>query len=329
MTSPRRGRPMSALLLTTTLALTAALALTAGCASGSAGTAGTAAAPQPTASLAPMAPPPIGDVPRLSRVDDRALPIEAYLLSGEQFRQYDAAQGVLVTRCVRRFGLDYAAPAPTAPGETQTTHRYDPVEISDVSVNGYHSPDPNRGKKSGAAPSLSPDVTTVLGAGLGPDGRAAPGTAVEFRGEKLPSGGCIADAQRQLTARGGTGRDADLATGINYEGFERSRQDPRVVAVFQDWSRCMTERGYSYGTPADALKDPRWGATATPSAEEIATATADVECKARVNVVGVWFTVESAYEQELIRLQQSGLTAAKAGNDAMLEVARSVTAAGV
>ncbi|MFE6746204.1 hypothetical protein ACFVGM_10155 [Kitasatospora purpeofusca] len=324
MTPPRRGRPLPVLLLTA--ALIAAPALTAGCASGPA--ANTAAAAPPSATLAPMEPPPIGDVPRLTRVNDRTLPIEAYLLSGEQFRQLDAAQGVLVTRCVRGFGLDYSAPVPTAPATTQTSHRYDPVELSDVSTNGYHSPDPDRGKKPGAAPSLSPDLTTVLGAGLGPDGRPAPGTATEYRGKRLPSGGCIADAQRQLTARGGTGRDSDVAVGVNYEGFERSRQDPRVGAVFQDWSRCMAERGYSYGTPGDALKDPRWGNTATPSAEEIATATADVECKARVNVVGVWFTVESAYEQELIRLKQPELTGAKAANDAMLAVAASVTATG-
>ncbi|WP_328958860.1 hypothetical protein [Kitasatospora purpeofusca] len=324
MTPPRRGRPLSLPLLTA--ALTATLALTAGCASGPAGT---AAAPPPSATLAPMEPPSIGDVPRLSRVDDRALPIETYLLSGEQFRQLDAAQGVLVTRCVRGFGLDYSAPTPTAPTTTQTTHRYDPVDSSDVSANGYHSPDPDRGRKPGAAPSLSPDVTTVLGAGLGPDGRPAPGTAAEYRGKQLPAGGCIADAQRRLAAHGGTGRDADVAVGVNYEGFERSRQDPRVLAVFRDWSRCMAERGYSYGTPGDALKDPRWGATATPSAEEIATAGADVACKERVNVVGVWFTVESAYEQELIRLKQPELAAARAGNDAMLEVAKSVTAAGL
>ncbi|MFJ8434999.1 hypothetical protein ACIQ9P_27230 [Kitasatospora sp. NPDC094019] len=322
MTPPRRGRPLPTLLLTA--ALTAALAMTAGCASGPAAT---TAAPRST-TLAPMEPPPIGDVPRLSRVDDRALPIEAYLLSGEQFRQLDAAQGVLATRCVRGFGLDYSAPTPTAPTTTQTTHRYDPVEISDVAANGYHSPDPDRGKKPGTAPSVGPDVTAVLGAGLGPDGRPAPGTATEYRGRQLPSGGCIADAQRQLAARGGTGRDAEVAVGVNYEGFDRSRQDPRVVAVFRDWSGCMAERGHSYGTPGDALKDPRWGAAATPSAEEIATATADVECKARVNVVGVWFTVESAYEQELIRQRLPELTTAKAANDAMLAVAASVTAAG-
>ncbi|WP_316525633.1 hypothetical protein [Kitasatospora brasiliensis] len=43
-------------------------------------------------------------------------------------------------------------------------------------------------------------------------------------------------------------------------------------------------------------------------------------------MVGVWFTVESAYENALIRLHQSELTAAKAANDAMPATARAVTA---
>ncbi|MEV7028097.1 hypothetical protein AB0O00_39010, partial [Kitasatospora sp. NPDC093558] len=177
-------------------------------------------------------------------------------------------------------------------------------------------------------PSMSPDLTTVLGTGLGPGGKPAPGSAAEFQGKGLPPGGCIGAAQKELTSHGGTGRDADVAVGVNYEGFERSTADPRVKAVFQDWSHCMGERGYTYATPGDALKDSRWPATTTPSAEEIATATADVECKARTNVVGVWFTVETAYENELIRQHLSELTAVKADNDAMLRYARSVTAAG-
>ncbi|MFG2913806.1 hypothetical protein ACGF0D_13050 [Kitasatospora sp. NPDC048298] len=318
MTSRRRSRSLPALLLIP-------LVLAAGCASGPSGPA--AAPVPPPASLTPMDPPPIGDTPRLSQVADRTLPIESYLLSREDYRQYHAAEAVLVTRCVRGFGLDYTRPTGGgAPSRTQTTHRYDPVELADVSVNGYHSPDPSDGKKPADGPTLSPDVNTVLGSGLGTDGKPAPGTASSFRGKELPPGGCISAAQQELIAHGGTGGDADVAVGINFEGFERSRSDPRVKAVFQDWSRCMAERGHSYATPGDALKDPRWGANTRPSAEEIATATADVRCKERTNVVGVWFTVETAYENELIRLRLPELTAAKAGNDAMLATARAVTA---
>ncbi|MFJ9692234.1 hypothetical protein [Kitasatospora sp. NPDC101183] len=323
MPTPRRRSP--AVLLPAVL-LPVALLLAVGCA------AEPAAAPDgpPPASLAPMEPPPVGDVPRLSEVSGRTLPIEEYLLSGEQFRQYDRAQATLVTRCVRGFGLDYPGPATanTEAGalatETQTTHRYDPVELSDVSAHGYHAPDPSAGRKPSDVPSLSPDVTTVLGTGLGPGGRPAPGSAAAFHGRDLPPGGCIGAAQRELTAHGGTGRDSDVAVGINYEGFERSKADPRVRAVFRDWSRCMAEHGHDYPTPGDALKDPRWATNPSPSAEEISTATADVRCKEGSNVVGVWFTVETAYEEELIRRHQRELDAAKAANEAMLDTARAV-----
>ncbi|MFC9328051.1 hypothetical protein [Kitasatospora sp. NPDC057015] len=318
MTSPRRARWAPALSL-----ITIAL-VTSGCATGP-------AAPQarPFATLAPMDPPPVGEVPRLTRVDDRRLPVESYLLTGEQFRTYDAAQDVLTARCVRGFGLEYARPPGSgAAPETQTTHRYDPVDPADVAANGYHSPDPAAGRKPAGAPTVDPDVRTVLGNGLAPDGRTAPGLATEFHGKALPAGGCIADAQRQLIAKGGTGRDADVAVALNFEGFERSKADPRVLAAFQAWSACMKERGYDYPTPGDALKDARWGATPTATAEEIATATADVDCKARANVVGVWFTVEAAYEDELIRRHQEELTTVKVGNEAMTALARSVLAAG-
>ncbi|MET9611600.1 hypothetical protein [Kitasatospora indigofera] len=319
MTSPRRARSAPALLLTC-LALAAA-----GCSAGP-------GAPQTrpsAATLSPMDPPPIGDVPRLTRVDDRSLPVEAYLLTGEQFRSFDAAQSKLATGCLREYGLAYTrAPGSATAAETQTTHRYDPVDPADVAVNGYHSPDPAAGTKPSGAPSIDPDVLTVLGSGLGPDGKSAQGSPTEFHGKPLPAGGCLGGAQQRLTAQGGTGRDADVAVAVNFEGFERSMADPRVKEVFQAWSACMKERGYSYPTPGDALKDARWGATAGPSAEEIATATADVDCKARTNVVGVWFTVEAAYEGELIRRHQAELAAVQAGNDAMTALARSVLAAG-
>ncbi|MFE3107024.1 hypothetical protein ACFXKJ_13625 [Kitasatospora indigofera] len=319
MTSTRRARPGPALLLTV-LALTAA-----GC---SAAPGAPQAGPSAT-TLPPMDPPPVGDIPRLTRVDDRTLPVEAYLLTGEQYRSFDAAQSKLATGCLREYGLAWTRlPGPATAAETQTTHRYDPVDPADVAVNGYHSPDPAAGAKPSGAPSVDPDVLAVLGSGLGPDGRSAPGAATEYHGKPLPAGGCLGDAQHRLTAQGGTGRDGDAAVAVNFESFERSRADPRVEEVFRAWSGCMKERGYAYPTPADALKDARWAAADRPSAEEIATATADVECKARTNVVGVWFTVESAYQTELIRRHQAELAAVKAGNDAMTALARSVLAAG-
>ena len=48
------------------------------------------------------------------------------------------------------------------------------------------------------------------------------------------------------------------------------------------------------------------------SAAEIATARADVACKRRTDLVGIWFSVESAYQGAAIRLNAAALGQAKA-----------------
>ncbi|MPZ85665.1 MAG: hypothetical protein GEV28_36910 [Actinophytocola sp.] len=62
--------------------------------------------------------------------------------------------------------------------------------------------------------------------------------------------------------------------------------DSRVRAVFTGWSRCMSAAGFDYRDPMAANNDPTFG-TGVPTAEEIATATADVACRTEENVNGV------------------------------------------
>lgn len=287
---------------------------------------GCAAAPSSPAAAPAMAPPAIPEPPVLTQVADRSLPVEAYLLSGAQYRQLSTAEDLLVSRCMQDFGLPYERPpAPDAEPPGQTAHRYDPVDPRVAAAHGYHPADPNTGAKP-AEPSISPDAATVLGAGTagGPGTPAAPRS---YRGRPVPPGGCLGQAHTRLTAHGGTGRDPDLVVGINFGGYQQSTTDPRVKDVFQKWSACMKAKGFSYATPTDAAKDPRWKSAPEPTPEELATATADVACKAAVNVVGVWFTVESAYETQAIQQKLPELTRIKQDNDAMLATAASVTAA--
>ncbi|MFJ4192227.1 hypothetical protein [Kitasatospora sp. NPDC089509] len=288
--------------------------------------AGCAGTPGPAAAHA-MAPPAITEPPVLTQVADRSLPVETYLLSGAQYRQLSAAEDVLVGQCMQDFGLPYERPpAPDAAPTGQTTHRYDPVDPQVAAAHGYHPADPNAGAKP-AEPSISPDAATVLGAGAGA-GPSASATPRSYRGKAVPPGGCLGQAHARLTAHGGTGRDPDLVVGINFGGYQQSTTDPRVKDVFQKWSACMKAKGFGYATPADAAKDTRWKSAPQPTPDELATATADVACKAATNVVGVWYTVESAYEAQAIQQKLPELTRIKQDNDAMLAIARSVTDTG-
>jgi hypothetical protein len=120
------------------------------------------------------------------------------------------------------------------------------------------------------------------------------------RGRPLPQGGCLGEAERLLEARGpqGPGTDPEgIVARIKADSFERSMADPRVKKVFSAWSACMDSRGFRMSTPLDEVPTAN---AAAPSRREIAQARADVACKARTNLVGVWFAVESAYQRALI-----------------------------
>ncbi|ROS25624.1 hypothetical protein EDF22_2839 [Rathayibacter sp. PhB127] len=84
--------------------------------------------------------------------------------------------------------------------------------------------------------------------------------------------------------------------------------DSRVEAVVGAWSTCMTKRGFDYPDPISAEFDPRWGGGTSPvTPEQIATATADMDCKAETNLVGIELAVQSAYDQEYIESHREAL----------------------
>jgi hypothetical protein len=84
--------------------------------------------------------------------------------------------------------------------------------------------------------------------------------------------------------------------------------DSRVDTVVGAWSTCMKKRGFDYPDPVSAEFDPRWGVGASDgSAEQIATATADMDCKAETNLVGIELAVQSAYDQEYIESHREAL----------------------
>jgi hypothetical protein len=78
----------------------------------------------------------------------------------------------------------------------------------------------------------------------------------------------------------------------------------------------MAGRGHLLGDPAHAaeavasLNDP------VPSADEIAQAEADVACKVATNLVGVWFAVESRYQNIAIAANASRLRTVRSERDA-------------
>ncbi|MFC8428390.1 hypothetical protein [Streptomyces sp. NPDC057253] len=298
---------------TATLGALAALVAITGCSDG--------VAERPHES-APATTRQVAGTPVILGVTSLVLPIEPYLFTTRQLADVLRARQTLVVPCMRRFGFAWPAPGPEPGDSTETAggmrnaanmdRRYGITDPALAARHGYHfAPDPRQrttedSTTAGPDADADADAMTVL-TGRTADGAPAPS---RYHGLAVPEGGCQGQATARLTGDRPLGND-QLASEINIVSYQKSRADPRVRSVFRAWSACMRAHGYSYAAPTDAPgKDPRFTGPA-PTRQEIALAEADVACKRQTNVIGVWFTVDTAYQRQLMASKGPELARAK------------------
>jgi hypothetical protein len=227
------------------------------------------------------------------------LPLDAYLGTEEDDHTAGRAEDLLFLRCMSKYGFDYDVPDLGVGPYKRNERRYGITTEERAGEYGYHAPEALERSVRGRdiEPVLSDAAQTVAD---GPEEGAAPSNDV-------PEGGCQGEAHRQAIGDFGS-VDFDMPQRLSTEAFNRSRQDSRVVEAYKGWSQCMSELGYSYGTPDDAMADKRFR-TESPTALEKEVALADVKCKQKSSLTRIWVAVDSAYEKRLIEANAQALTA--------------------
>lgn len=272
-------------------------------------------------------PPELGEIPRTVGVERLHLPVERYMLTPRQALDFDQVSDATVRACMRRLSVPYPATARLPAGSaaeraaldayTVLYRRYGLTDAAGARTWGYHTPTA-ASSSAAAAKAVKPKAPSTAARGVltGVDTSGTPLTS--YHGRPVPQGGCLGEAERLLGARGslGPGTDPDgIVARIKADSFERSMADPRVTKVFSAWSACMDARGFRMSTPMDEVPS---ASAAAPSRQEIAQARADVACKARTNLVGVWFAVESAYQKAAIAGHGEELDQVMAARDTTL-----------
>ncbi|MEU6053146.1 hypothetical protein ABZ829_22270 [Streptomyces xanthochromogenes] len=246
--------------------------------------------------------------PFIGNADDPAtwkLPVEAYTATKPQSLLVSKSRDQLMKECMTAAGFPQWTPAPDLPtvgGKTLTDWRYGIHDTAQAAKRGYH-PDAEAQKAY--------DQAMVAG-------------AVDKSGadkDKLRS--CAAAADAQVPAV----QTSDVVDAITGDSYKESAKDPKVVAVFAQWSSCMKAKGYAYKEPLDTVDDPRFHNPREVSSLEIATAQADLECRSRFPVARTWFDAESALQMKAIKSHQSELSAVKAENAATVSKASRIAAA--
>lgn len=75
----------------------------------------------------------------------------------------------------------------------------------------------------------------------------------------------------------------------------------------------MKDAGFDYSDPVSAYLDNRWSQSPDPrkmvhTADEVATAAADLRCKRSTNLVGTAIAVQAAYDERYITANKDALT---------------------
>lgn len=255
----------------------------------------------------PTSTPTVSVTPGLLDSTHLRLPLDAYLLSDRERADLAFAQDALVTRCAARYGVTMPPPPRRQQlgPRTYTERRYGLTDPVLAAADGYHlgERDPrNVGKPP--TPDLSPTQALVLtGRRAATDATGTPDAPVQ----PVPAGGCLGEADRKL---GGSWDNTDLVEAIDNNSVIDATKNPQVLATFRAWSACMKAKGHRYAAPWDAGNDSRFrGQHSSPA--EIAVAVADVACKEKTNVVGVWYAVDAAYQKAFIAANKAALDQAR------------------
>jgi hypothetical protein len=246
---------------------------------------------RPKISLPPI--PPAGSVQAV------ALPLDSYEQVAVQEQQALAAAGdQLTARCMAAAGFSYPAAAQPGAGAANVQSiegaGYGVASVTEAETYGY----------SQAGPGVPPGSLVALPGFVAEQqkhGAAWTSALLGFvpgaRAGARQHTGCLQAADTALYGSLNGNPNPDPVPGIALQAAQWTQSYPLVVAVERAWSACMARSGFSYRNPGQA-QDRNWPATPTPA--EIATAVADVRCKAQTNLVNTWLTVEAAYQAALI-----------------------------
>jgi hypothetical protein len=309
---PHIGRALVVAALATVAAMTVAAMTVAGCTSGSA----TGSSRTPTSTAGPnnhlasidVPPPVIAKIPKLGTTDGLRLPIEAYRPTAAQQNVVDDAVEQVTGECMTQYGLTYTPTTSNLPDVHETAREYGIGDLATARKYGYHSATQtftDKSKDDSAPPQAAGQLLVLTGSSTGADTTSGPNKAT-YHGKAIPDGGCSGLAQRAVTGADDIDPNS-VPDSILVEMWKQSQSDTRVIAVIAAWSTCMKSAGFAYASPLDAPDDPAFTGP-TPTAHEITTAVADMRCKQSTNLIGVWFTVESAYETAAITQQSAQVT---------------------
>jgi hypothetical protein len=233
------------------------------------------------------------------------MPLEAYqAISTQQQEALADASALLIQRCMAARGFEDTSSANPPFSSVVTLGQIETGGAGLTSITQARTFGFVRPKNTGSS-SSGPQIIGIVGAvGFGQSLKAGRAYAEALFGFGPGAGtgpgghlGCMQQASKEVYGPIVGEPVPDPVPQIAAQAVGFTQTDPRIHTVGRAWSRCMARRFYHYATPQQ-VERRRW--RTPPNKAEIATAVADVTCKAETNLLNTWLAVEAAYQQALI-----------------------------
>jgi hypothetical protein len=247
----------------------------------------------------PLRTPTVGAVRVVTSGKQITLPLDAYFPDPAEVAVVTRGYDVVFRGCVSRFGLEVP---PVASGEVERSgneRRYGLLDLKEAAAHGYVGAAGPAKRQRPREEAASPQLVAVATG----EGQAT------VNGRAVPEGGCRAEATRIVEAGAPVAEESLLPELINLTSYWAERH-PQVTAAFAAWSRCMAAAGYTYDNPWQPNDNPKMREPG-PKDEYVKTAVADVACKHKTNLAGVWMAVDSAYQRDAIADNRAALEAVR------------------
>ncbi|MFE5946816.1 hypothetical protein [Streptomyces sp. NPDC056480] len=249
--------------------------------------------------------PPLGEIKEVRSGSDVVLPLDSYDVTPEERSTLEQIYDLVGSECMRKKGFKVTLPRRTPESEESVYgRRYFILRMDEAERYGYR---PERMmQKPKKTPITGLESKSALREWLGHD-------PDDQKQDPNEAKGCGAAAFPVIEK--GVKRDSDVVIhDLTGDSWHRSEEDARVQAVFRRWSACMKEAGFKYSSPVESNNDRRWQQK-TITDVEISTAKADVLCKQKTNLAGIWLAVETAYQKRQIEQHAEALRIRRAAWD--------------
>ena len=261
-----------------------------------------------------------------------AMPLEAYqAISTQEQAALADASNLLVQHCMAVRGFQDTSSASAPFSSVTTLGQVEAAGAGLTSLTQARTFGFARPKSTGSTPSGPQIIGFVNAVGFGQSLKAGRAYAEALYGfgpgfEGGPGGhvGCLQQASKEVYGALVGEPVPDPVPQIAEQAVSFTQTDPRIRAVIRAWSACMARHFYHYASPSQ-VEGHHW--RTPPNRAEIATAVADVTCKAQTNLLNTWLAVEAAYQQALIGQNLATLSQLQANFEPLLRRADAALAA--